>query len=94
MDTVYVKGKHALLVSKRFVYEVTVCCYYENYYFIASTTMFESDIFIEKLVESYFINKHVEISSELYSAPKDFIDEEGYEQEVIPVKKPRKSKKK
>ncbi len=86
MDTVYIKGDSALLVSDRFTYEVTVSCYYENYYCITNSTMFESDKFIENLVPSYFINKHIQISNELYSAPLEYIDEEGYKQEVIPQK--------
>ena len=94
MSSIYVKEDNSLLVSDRFTYEVTVNCYYENYYCIVNTTMFESDVLVEKMVESYFLNKHVQISCELFSAPINYIKEEGYKLWVKPPKKPRKPRKK
>ncbi len=94
MSSVYVKEDSSLLESDKYVYEVTICCYYENYYCIANTTMFESSILVEKMVESYFLNKHVQISCELFSAPMEYIIEEGYKLWVEPPKKTRKPMKK
>ena len=94
MEEVYVKGNSSLLISDRFVYEVTVHCYFENYYCIVNTVMFESDVLIEKMVESYFLNKHTQISCELFSAPEEYIKEEEYKLWVKPPKKPRKPRKK
>ena len=48
MSSVYVKEDSSLLESDKYVYEVTICCYYENYYCIANTTMFESSTLVEK----------------------------------------------
>ena len=53
MPSIYVKEDKSITVSDRFTYEVTVCCYYSNYYCITDTTIFESDINLEKMVESY-----------------------------------------
>ena len=94
MPSIYVKEDKSITVSDRFTYEVTVCCYYSNYYCITDTTIFESDINLEKMVESYFLNKHIQISCELFSAPMEYIIEEGYKLWVEPPKKTRKPKKK
>lgn len=93
MEEMYVKGNEALLVSKRFTYEVFVNCYFENYFSTVSTTMFESDTFIENLVESYFVTKHTEIYCELFSAPLSYIKENGYKLWEKKTKKPKKKKK-
>lgn len=94
MEEIYVKRDSSLLISNKFVYEVTVSCHYENYFCIVNTTMFESETIIEKIVESYFISKHIQVSCELFSAPIEYIKDEGYKLWVKPPKKPHKPRKK
>ena len=53
---VYIKDEDVVIVGNIFTYEVSVFVYYDNYVCLVNTTLYESPIFIEKTIRSFFIN--------------------------------------
>lgn len=90
MENLYVNKENKSAYSgKEFMYEVTINCYFENYFFKSSSSMFYSDIELD-IVESFFINKHIEIECELFQAPYDYLINNGYRLYVKESKKKKK----
>lgn len=79
---VYIKDEDVVIVGNIFTYEVSVFVYYDNYVCLVNTTLYESPIFIEKTIRSFFINPHTEIRCELYEAPLEFLLKENYESQT------------
>lgn len=75
----YVKGDEVVFVGNTFIYEVCVYNYFKNYFSLVNSAFYESPVFIEKTVRSIFVNQYTEIYCELYQAPKEHLEEYGYE---------------
>jgi tRNA A22 N-methylase len=76
---VYVKEDEVIFVGDTFIYEVSVFNYYKNYFSLVNSALYESPVFIEKTIRSFFVNKYTEICCELYQAPLEYLIENGYE---------------
>lgn len=76
---VYIKEDEVVFVGDTFIYEVSVFNYYKNYFSLVNSALYESPIFIEKTIRSFFVNKYTEICCELYQAPLEYLIENGYE---------------
>lgn len=85
----YIKNGQTVLVDTVFVYETSVYVYYKNYFSLISKKYFSSPKEISKVVGSFWKNKHTQICSELYSAPEEWLIDNGYEE----YQKPEKIKK-
>lgn len=81
-DEIYIKDDEAVLIGKSFIYEVNVYSYYKNYFSLINTALYESLIPIKKITRSFFINKYTEICCELYQAPLEYLEENGYESQT------------
>ncbi len=70
----YKKGKVIVIghVLNQFIYELSVNVFHKNYYFVANTKYFSSLINLP-VVESYKVNKNIEISCYLHAAPIDWL---------------------
>lgn len=79
---VCIKGDEVVFVGNSFIYEVSVFTYYENYFSLVNSTLYESPIFINNIIRSFFINKYTEICCDLYQAPLSYLIENGYEQKT------------
>lgn len=93
---VYVKEDQSALVDdcKRFIYEVATFVRYENIYNMANHNLFTSEKEIPNIVRSLQITSHIEVSCDLYAAPKEWLLENGFILFVKPEKKNRTLKKK
>jgi hypothetical protein len=91
---IYGKNKKTVIASKfgGFIYECSIFLHYKNYYSQINKKYFSSNLFIENIVESFYITKNIEMCSELYSAPEKWLIDNGYRIYIKPVKKSKKKK--
>ena len=86
----YSNGENILFcnTNNQFVYYCKICYHSSNIYSVINSIYYSSDKFIPKIVESYFINKNLENTCELFSAPKKWLIENNYDV----ISKPKKNK--
>jgi len=77
---VYIKGKQTVILNTNnlFVYESCVYTHYDNYFALSNKKYFTSKTEIEKIKESFFKTKHIQICNELYSAPEKWLIDNGF----------------
>lgn len=92
----YVKNNQTVFIDpeERFIYEVYVFIWYENIRSLGNHKFFYSKVEIKNIIESYFINKYIEVYTVLHSAPKEWIIENDFILYVKPEKKKRKKNEK
>ena len=84
------KGRGVLLdTENRFIYEVMVYVMFEGIYMLVNSTLYASKTEILNIIDSYFINKHVELCCSMYAAPKNWL----IDNEFVPYVKKKKVKK-
>jgi hypothetical protein len=83
------KTKQSTLVGKKFLYEVCVNLHYKNYYSQIKKEYYESLVPINNFVESIFINRNVEITCELHTAPIEWLEDNNFIIWTKPEKKKR-----
>ena len=90
MENLYVNNEgYSAYLGKDFMYEVTINCYFNNYFFKSGGSMFYSNKELD-IVESFFINKYIEIECQLYQAPQNYLINNGYRLYIKETKKKRK----
>ena len=84
----YIKEKQTILVDSGnvFVYEVTSFCYYDKYFALSGKKYFESAKEIQGVVGSFFKTPNLQICCELFSAPEKWLQINGFEKYIKPVK--------
>lgn len=84
----YIKNGEIILVDigGSFVYETSVYLYYKNYFSLSNKKYFSSPKPIDGVVGSFFKTKNIEICSELYAAPKQWLIDNEFTRCVIPEK--------
>lgn len=77
---IYIKGDQSILVNddNKFVYESSVYMYYKNRVSLVKKKYYSSNKEIEGIIESFFKTPHIQLCSELYSAPKKWLEENGF----------------
>ena len=77
---VYIKGKQTVVLSTNnlFVYESCVYTHYQNYFSLSNKKYFSSKTEIEKIKESFFKTKNIQICNELYAAPEKWLKDNGF----------------
>lgn len=89
------KSGFVVFQSINFVYVTTVNLYAKRYFSQVNKTYYESKTEIKNIVDSLWKNKHTEICTELYGAPKEYLMENDFRlYEVIPKIKKTKSEQK
>lgn len=76
----------------RFVYESMIYIWFDNIVSMNDHKWYFCYTEIKNVIESYYINNHIELYTVLYSAPKDWLIENGYNVYIKPEKKKRKRK--
>lgn len=91
MQDVFTKGSLSAIIdiNNKFVYRVTVNVQYKNVYCLAQTKYFQSDTEIKNYIAIVYLNKHITINCELWSAPKTWLDKNGFKLYIKPEKKKR-----
>jgi len=84
-NLIYEKNNYFILISKRFVYNVYLYVYYNNYIFMTNSKTFLSDIELP-IVEQFWKSSNIEISTELMSAPEEWLISNGYKRYIKPKK--------
>lgn len=84
----YIKNGQTVLVDllDYFVYETSMYLYYKNYFSLINKKYFSSNKEIQGVVSSFWKNSHIQICSELFSAPETWLIDNGYIKYVKPVK--------
>ena len=79
-EYVYTKNGEFVLINKEnlFVYECSVYLYYKNYFSLCNQKYFSSSKFIEGIVPSFKRTKHIQMCSELFSAPEQWLIDNEY----------------
>lgn len=74
--------------SPNFVYSTTINLYSKRYFFQINQVYYSSKIEIKNIVPSFWKNKHFEICTELYAAPKSWLIENDFKlyQEIPKIK--------
>lgn len=90
----YSNGKNILLcnTNNEFIYYCRVNFYSEGYYSMINSSYFSSSVFIPNIISSYFINKNIEKTCELFAAPKSWLKENNYNVCSKPERKKKSSK--
>lgn len=80
IEYIYTKDKEFVLVNKEnlFVYESSVYLYHKNYFSLCNQTYFSSTKFIEGVVSTFRKTKHIQMCSELFSAPEQWLIDNEY----------------
>lgn len=96
MELIYIKDDESALVDScgRFIYEVCVFVRYENIYNIANHKWFTSEKEIPNIIRSLQISPFIEVQCHLYSAPKRWLIDNGFDIYVPKEKKTRTIKNK
>ena len=89
-DIIYYKKdtKETALVRHIFIYEVCINLYYKNYFSQIKNEIYSSPKPIN-FVPNVFINKHTQITCELYAAPLDWLVDNNFKIWVKPEKPKR-----
>lgn len=76
----YLKNKECVLINPNndFLYEVFVFVHFKGQTSLANHKYFVSKKEIKNIVTSYYINKNIEIVCELYSAPKNWLENNDF----------------
>lgn len=84
----YTKNGESVLVDigGSFIYETSVYLYYKNYFSLSNKKYFSSSKPIDGVVGSFFKTKNIQICSELYAAPKQWLIDNEFIRYVIPEK--------
>lgn len=72
--------------SNRFIYETSVYLYHKNYFSLCNKKYFSSSKYIEGVVSSFFKTKNIQICSELYAAPEQWLIDNEFTRYVKPEK--------
>lgn len=75
-----------------FVYEVSVFVKFKNYFSMVKNTYYSSSKEIKNIVYCYNKTPNVQIITELFSAPKDWLLENNYSLYIPKEKKKKKNK--
>ena len=96
MNNLYFKDGEIVLVDNcnRFIYEVYVSVKFDNIYSIVDHKYFSSDKEILNIVKKYKVDKYIDISCELYSAPINWLEDNEYFPYVKPIKVKRNGNRK
>lgn len=91
----YVKNGVAVLAYSTFVYISEVYVVYHRHFSLVNKQYYRSAVEIEGLVSIFWKNKHTQICSELYAAPKKWLEDNGYQLYEKPIKitKPKNGQK-
>ena len=81
--------KEFVLEGKQFIYETNVFLRYKKYFSLMNSQLYCSDKFIENIIPTFKVSPHVTICSELHTAPKSWLLDNGY----VEYHKPEKIKK-
>jgi len=84
---IYTKNGISVIEYKTFVYVTEIFLYAKRYFSLVKKEYYQSNIEIPNIVGSFWKNKHFEICSELYAAPKQWLENNGYELYIKPIKK-------
>lgn len=79
-NKIYIKNGQSVMVdsSNLFVYETSVYLYYKRYFSLINKKYFSSIKEIDGVVGSFWKSKHIQICSELFSAPEKWLIDNGY----------------
>lgn len=85
---IYTKDKEFVLVDKSnlFIYETSVYLFHKDYYSLCNQAYNSSPKFIEGVVSSFWKNKHIQICSELFAAPEQWLIDNEYTRYIKPEK--------
>ncbi len=88
IEYIYTKDKEFVLVNKEnlFVYESSIYLYYKNYFSLCNQKYFSSVKFIEGIVNTFRKTKHIQMCSELFSAPEQWLIDNNYIRYIKPEK--------
>lgn len=77
---VYIKNGHSVLVSSNnlFVYETSVYAYHKRYCSLCNSGYFSSSQEIQGVVDSFFKTPHIQLCTELFSAPEQWLIDNEY----------------
>lgn len=73
-------------LNNQFVYEVFVYLTFENVFMMVNHQLYASDKEIKNIIEVKKINKFIEIHCYLYSAPKNWLEENNFSLYINPKK--------
>ena len=75
MSSLYTDGNRVVFVDSecRFIYEVMVYVSFKNITSMIKSKLYISVVEIPKIIETYFVNKYINICCSLYSAPKEWL---------------------
>lgn len=85
---IYIKDDLTILVepSGLFVYETSVYLYYKDYFALCNQKYFSSSREINGVVESFWKTPHIQICSELFAAPEQWLIDNGFTRYTKPEK--------
>ena len=84
--TMYVRDKEFVFTDTSFIYETCVYLYHPGYFSLISSKYYSSSKEIKGVVESFFIKKNIEICSELYAAPEQWLIDNQFIRYIKPEK--------
>ena len=89
MENLYVNNEKVAYSGEEFIHETSINLYFTNYFSKINSKTFYSK---EELnfIESFFVNKYIEIETELIQAPEHYLINNGYR---LYIKEPKKKKK-
>ena len=82
----YVKNGIAVLAYSTFVYVSEVYVFYNKYFSLINKQYYKSSTEIEGVVGIFWKNKNTQICSELYAAPKKWLEDNEYKLYEKPIK--------
>lgn len=84
----YVKGGQTVIAdpSNSFVYETSVYLVNKGYYSLCNKKYFSSKNYIEGVVSSFNKTRHIQICSELFSAPEQWLIDNEFIRYIKPEK--------
>ena len=74
----YVKPGSSALVASSFIYETTVYLRLPTYCSVVNSTYYSSEKEIQNIRAYFRLSPNIEICSELYAAPKEWLIDNGY----------------
>ena len=78
IEELYVKQKSSVLVGTSFVYETLVYLRLPTYCSVVNSKYFSSEKEIPNIRSVFRVSPNIEICSELYAAPKEWLIDNGY----------------
>jgi len=81
------KGQGILLdIEGRFIYEVSVHVIFNGVFILVNSTLYASKTEILNTIETYPINKHIELCCSIYAAPKNWLIDNNFVPYIKKVK--------